>query len=99
MKKVTESPALIAMDKSLREQLVGAWRLVSCVETDANTGEVYLPMGEVPEGLILYTPDGYMSAQLSAADRKAFDNDDMYKGVFDLKAPLIALALQRWHKA
>ena len=34
----------------------------------------------MPEGLILYTPDGYMSAQLSAADRPNFESDDMYKG-------------------
>lgn len=49
------SPALAG---SLREALVGAWRLVSCVETDVETGEVFLPMGPNPMGFILYTPDG-----------------------------------------
>jgi hypothetical protein len=66
--------------KSLREALIGAWRLVSCVETDVETGEIFLPMGEHPEGLILYTPDGYMSAQLSAPDRRNFESGDMYQG-------------------
>ena len=65
---------------TLREALIGAWRLVSCVETDVETGEIFLPMGEYPEGLILYTPDGYMSAQLSAPDRRNFENGDMYQG-------------------
>jgi hypothetical protein len=65
---------------SLRDALVGAWRLVSCVETDVATGEVFLPMGEQPQGFILYTPDGYMSAQLSAADRPDFAGGDMYRG-------------------
>jgi hypothetical protein len=63
---------------ALREALIGAWRLVSCVETDAETGEIFLPMGEHPEGLILYT--GYMSAQLSAPDRRYFESGDMYQG-------------------
>ena len=66
---------------SLRDALIGAWQLVSCVETDVATGEVFLPMGEHPQGFILYTPDGYMSAQLSASDRRDFASGDMYRGV------------------
>jgi len=66
--------------KSLRETLIGAWRLVSSVETDIKTGAVDRPLGDKPEGLILYTPDGYMSAQLSAAGRPNFESGDMYKG-------------------
>jgi len=65
----------------LRDALIGAWQLVSCVETDVATGEVFLPMGERPQGFILYTPDGYMSAQLSASDRRDFASGDMYRGV------------------
>ena len=65
---------------SLRESLIGAWQLVSLVETDAKTGGAYRPLGNKPQGLILYTPDGYMSAQLSAAGRPNFASDDMYKG-------------------
>jgi Lipocalin-like domain len=65
---------------SLREALVGAWQFVSCVETDAETGEIFLPMGPHPLGFILYTPDGYMSAQLSGTDRANFARDDMYGG-------------------
>ncbi len=38
----------------LRDALIGAWQLVSCVETDVATGEVFLPMGEHPQGFILY---------------------------------------------
>jgi len=64
----------------LRDALIGAWQLVSCVETDVATGEVLLPMGEHPQGFILYTPDGYMSAQLSASDRRDFASGDMYRG-------------------
>jgi len=70
----------VASSRSLRENLIGAWRLVSSVETDIKTGAVDRPLGDKPEGLILYTPDGYMSAQLSAADRPNFESGDMYKG-------------------
>jgi hypothetical protein len=65
---------------SLREALIGAWQLVACVETDVETGEIFLPMGPHPAGFILYTPDGYMSAQLSGPDRADFASDDMYRG-------------------
>ena len=74
------APAAGAKAPSLRDALIGAWRLVSCVETDVKTGEVFLPMGEHPQGFILYTPDGYMSAQLSAPDRAGFASGDMYRG-------------------
>ena len=77
---VTPALAEVASSRSLRESLIGAWRLVSSVETDVKTGAVDRPLGDKPEGLILYTPDGYMSAQLSAADRPNFESGDMYKG-------------------
>ena len=48
----------------IREQLVGGWRLVSYTETP-HGGEASHPLGDDPLGPILYTPDGYMSAQLA----------------------------------
>lgn len=59
-------------EKSLREQLVGAWTLNSYVERDIETGVENYPFGEHPLGLILYTPDGYMSAQLQRPERLPF---------------------------
>ena len=67
-------------NNSLREIVVGAWALVSCTEVDVETGDVFLPMGDSPVGFILYTPDGYMSAQLSSPDRPNFADGDMYRG-------------------
>ena len=68
------------MSQLLRERLVGAWRLFSYVEKDVDTGEEHSPMGKNPEGIIMYTPDGYMSAQLCTPGRKKFSGGDMYRG-------------------
>jgi hypothetical protein len=43
------------MTEFLREQLVGAWALMSFVERDIETGVENRPFGEHPLGLILYT--------------------------------------------
>ncbi|WP_405885286.1 lipocalin-like domain-containing protein [Streptomyces sp. NBC_01136] len=52
----------------IRGKLLGAWQLVSytAVSTD---GEAIHPLGPTPYGLIVYTPQGYMSAQLGRGDR------------------------------
>ena len=51
----------------IRDQLVGGWRLVSYTETP-HGGEASHPLGDNPLGTILYTPDGYMSAQLASPE-------------------------------
>lgn len=49
----------------LRSRLVGAWELVeySAALASDPTSKIY-PMGRDATGIIMYTPDGYMSAQL-----------------------------------
>ena len=51
-------------ESSIRERLVGCWRLVGYSVT-VKGGETEHPLGKNPVGTILYTPDGYMSAQLA----------------------------------
>ena len=58
----------------------GMPRAVPVLEMDTETGEIFLPMGQHPEGLILYTPDGYMSAQLSSPEPHNFASGNMYHG-------------------
>ena len=48
-----------------RKQILGAWQLASFEARDVATGIVRRPLGAEPSGLILYTDDGYMSAQLA----------------------------------
>ena len=52
------------MERSLRETLIGAWRLVDVVKDAVDGSPAARPHGDCPVGLILYTPDGYMSAQI-----------------------------------
>lgn len=51
---------------SLAEQLVGAWALVGWTE-EVEEGTVTSPLGEDPDGLLLFTPDGYSSVRIRAA--------------------------------
>jgi hypothetical protein len=64
---------------SLRDALLGAWELASFVAADGVTGAERHPLGTSPRGLILYTADGFMSAQLSKAN---FDEYVAYGGRF-----------------
>ncbi len=61
------------MTKSLRDKLVGARELVSYVERDSLDGPVRYPHGADAQGLILYTLDGYMSAQIQSSGRPNYD--------------------------
>jgi Lipocalin-like domain len=49
----------------LRNAILGSWELVSFVARDESTGDLRRPLGTNPRGLILYTDDGFMSAQLA----------------------------------
>ena len=66
-------------ETSLRDRLIGAWTLISYVERDIATGIESHPWGEHPLGLILYTPDGYMSAQLQRPERTPFAGGDLLR--------------------
>jgi hypothetical protein len=51
-----------------RERLVGAWQLARWYITYED-GSVTEPLGPGAEGLLVYTPDGWMSAQMMTAGR------------------------------
>ncbi|MCV7409575.1 hypothetical protein AWC05_25080 [Mycobacterium florentinum] len=57
---------------TLRDAVLGAWELVSFVAHNETTGEDRQPLGTTPRGLILYTADGHMSAQLAESDMSGY---------------------------
>lgn len=61
------------MASTLRDRLLGNWRLVSFSAQGAD-GKVYYPMGENLVGTLMYAPDGRMAVQLMGADRPALDS-------------------------
>lgn len=65
-----------ADDARLAAALAGAWRLVAWTIEYPATGRVTQPFGPHPEGLLLYTPDGYMSAMLQRPGRSRLSRSD-----------------------
>lgn len=63
------------------EQLIGTWTLVSWtrIEGDVRSDR----FGPGVKGLISYTADGFIFAQLEAADRKPFAGGDPFGGTPD----------------
>ena len=56
---------------TIREQLLGTWRLVSYY-TEGSDGSIVHPMGEDALGFIMYLADGFMSANLMVPGRRAY---------------------------
>jgi Lipocalin-like domain len=76
-------------EPSIRDRLVGCWRLVDFTVTVDEDGEVDHPLGTHPLGTIMYTPDGYMSAQLARSGPYEHDQEPdayyiAYSGPFDV---------------
>lgn len=70
---------------SLRAQMIGSWELVGFESRDPATGHTRQPMGPDPQGLILYTADGFMSAQLAPGSPGAeLGGYIAYTGPFDV---------------
>lgn len=61
------------MSQSLRDKLVGTWELneYCCYPPDNDSDKKY-PMGPDVQGIIMYSSDGYMSAQLLTPNQADF---------------------------
>lgn len=65
---------------TLHDHISGGWELVSYATQDDWGGPVTFPLGRDAVGLIMYTHDGYMSAQLMRLDRPDYDQPDTAGG-------------------
>jgi hypothetical protein len=68
----------IALGQSLKEQIVGTWRLVS-LYTEDQGGRSY-PYGENPVGLFIFDRSGYAINFLSKRELPAFATPNRLKG-------------------
>lgn len=62
-----------------QKKLTGAWTLVSWEITYLRDGAVTFPFGQNPEGILIYSPDGYMSANISRTGRARLNNASVRK--------------------
>lgn len=79
----------IVSTSPLAKRLVGAWQLVS-YSTRTADDQVGYPLGIDAVGLIIYTPDGYMSAQIAAADRAPYASRRVHGGTPEERAAAAA---------
>jgi hypothetical protein len=75
---------------AIAPRLIGVWRLVSYTDQQKGHPDSF-PLGSDPEGFLIYTPDGFVSAQLMRAVRgKPQEDGDMgreyiaYCGVYEV---------------
>ncbi|KAF2748665.1 hypothetical protein M011DRAFT_476061 [Sporormia fimetaria CBS 119925] len=62
---------------SLRSRLIGAWELQSyCAYKVSNPEDKIYPLGPNAQGIIMYTPDGHMSAHLRRPGQPRFASGD-----------------------
>jgi len=62
--------------EEIRDRLIGSWRLLDVEHID-DDGEVGRPFGESPQGLLIYTPEGTMSATVMRRGRPNFAAADI----------------------
>ncbi|KAI7974814.1 hypothetical protein EIK77_004906 [Talaromyces pinophilus] len=61
----------------IRKSLVGTWKLVSYTSKPARKdGPIEYPLGKDARGYIIYTADGYMSAQIMRPGSKPYSTVD-----------------------
>jgi hypothetical protein len=68
--------------ESIAARLVGVWKLVS-YKVDQEGREDSLPFGPEPQGFLIYTPEGFVSAQLMKPGRSLFQGHDWQAGTAD----------------
>ncbi len=62
-----------------KEQLSGTWELESWTIGYSDRDDFTYPYGEDPQGLLLYTEDGWMSASICRADRAQLPADVSFR--------------------
>lgn len=67
------------MGQSFREKVIGTWTLLE-YSRENKDGERFYPLGKDATGFLMYTPDGYMSAQLMAQGRRNYSLGELHTG-------------------
>lgn len=65
--------------QSIASRLIGVWTLLSYADQQAGCEDRF-PFGPQPEGFLIYTLDGFVSAQLMKPGRSRFRSTDWHEG-------------------
>lgn len=68
---------------SLRQRLLGSWVLQSYLEQPKGQETPNYPLGADARGMLIYSPDGYMSALLMRNGRRPFASGDWFRSTAD----------------
>ena len=66
-----------------KEQLEGTWQLESWTIGYSDRDDFTYPYGEDPQGLLLYTTDGWMSVSLCRKERARLPQDVSFRKITD----------------
>ncbi|KIM92926.1 hypothetical protein OIDMADRAFT_62050 [Oidiodendron maius Zn] len=66
--------------EEFREKILGAWQLLSYRAEPVNGDEPIYPFTKNAQGIVIYSYDGYLSAQLMAPGRVPFHTSDRLAG-------------------
>ena len=77
--QITQSAATGLAASSFASRLVGVWTLVAYTDEQPGREDIH-PFGPQPQGFLIYTADGFVSAQLMKPGRSAFQSSDWHHG-------------------
>lgn len=66
-----------------KEDLHGTWKLESWIIGYSNREEFSFPFGEDPQGLLMYTVDGWMSASINRRERELLPENVSFRALPD----------------
>lgn len=61
---------------SIKNELIGTWKLLSYIEVPIEGDDSLFPMGKQPYGILMYSPDGYMAVQIAKEGRLLYKSND-----------------------
>jgi hypothetical protein len=68
-------------EKTIRDQLIGAWSVVSVVVD--NDGKKTEPFGSAPKGMFIFTADGHFATGIIGSERQKFASNNRATGTAD----------------
>jgi hypothetical protein len=86
------SGAAFAQQKTAKEQIVGAWTLVSVV-SEMDDGQKGEPFGPSPKGIIIFSNDGHFSLFQSRAELPKIAANDRAKATAEEAQSIVASSI------